>query len=39
MEKRTSMKALLNRLIEWLKKYGLSEKEILDCISFITSGK
>ena len=31
------MKELLNRLIEWLKSRGMNEKDIIDCIDYITA--
>lgn len=31
------MKVLLNRLIKWLFSRGMSEKDIVDCINYITS--
>ena len=35
-KKKCKMKKLINRLIEWLQRKGLTEKEILDCIKYIT---
>lgn len=36
MEKKVTMKKLISKLIEWLKLKGFSEKDIVDCIDYIT---
>lgn len=34
-----SVKKLISRLIEWLKRRGFTAEDIVDCISYITQNK
>ena len=36
MEDEIKLKELINKLIEWLKSKGFSEKDIVECIDYIT---
>ena len=36
MEEILKMKELINRLMEWFKIKGFSEKDIVECIDYIT---
>ena len=31
-----ALKAAINRLIDWLRNHGISDSDIVDCISYIT---
>lgn len=36
MEENLQMKEMINKLIEWLRSKGFSEKDIVECIDHIT---